>query len=471
MKISDLWALDAVATAAAIRAGQISSRQAVEASLARKQAVNPAVNAVVASFDEQALRQADAADAVLAEGWQIGPLHGVPITVKINVDLAGQATTNGLVALQHAVAAEDSVPVANLKAAGAIVVGQTNVPAFSYRWFTGNALHGTTSNPWDTRLSPGGSSGGAAAAVATGIGALAHGNDVAGSLRLPASVCGVYGMKGTMGLIPDFNPSAPVEKSLCLQLGASDGVIARSVRDIRLGMEVLSRPDPRVPMHLVAAPAGLEQRLPSKAALWLGDAETAVAPEVADTVRRAGDWLAQAGYVVEEAAPPHLAEMSELWMALLYAECTGPTRDALFAMGDEPFRRSFLATAANLPVLDEIGVRQGWQRRLAIQRAWALFLRSYPVVLTPTICSKPFPIDHDLRSDDTMAEIIRSFRPLPAMAALGLPAISVPVGMVDGLPAGVQIVARWFEDERCLTAAEILEQRIGPTQAITPRIS
>lgn len=471
MENSDLVRLDAAATASAIRAGRITSRRAVEAALARMHAVNPAVNAVVNALDTQALAAADAADAALAQGQVLGPLHGVPITVKINVDLAGQATTNGLVPLRDAIAAEDSIPVANLKKAGAVIIGQTNVPAWCYRWFTSNDLHGTTRNPHDLSLSPGGSSGGAAAAVACGIGTFAHGNDVAGSVRLPASVCGVYGMKATMGRIPSYNPSQPVEHSLGLQLGASEGIIARSVRDIRLGLEALAQPDPRDPALVPAAPPRLDQRLPCRVAVYLGDAGMPVDPEVAAVVRQAADWLQDAGYVVEEIAPPHLVEMSELWMALLYAECTGPVRDMLFAMADEAFRQSFLSTAANLPVLDAMGVQEGWQRRLAIQRAWAVFMARYPLVLTPTACQKPLPIDHDLQSRDTMGEIIKAYRPLPVVAGLGLPAISVPAGFVGGLPVGVQIIGRWFDDERCLAAAEVMETRIGPTLPIDPKTS
>ncbi len=469
MKTHETLSMDAAGTAAAIRAGRLTSRQATEAALARLAAVNPAINAVVNTLEEQALAAADAADSALAAGAVPGPLHGVPITVKINVDLEGQATTNGLIPLKDAIAAQDSIPVAALKRAGAVILGQTNVPAFCYRWFTSNALHGTTRNPHDLSLSPGGSSGGAAAAVAAGIGTLAHGNDVAGSLRLPASVCGVYGMKGTMGLIPSWNPSQPGEHSLGLQAGGSEGVIARSVRDIRLGMQVLGGSDPRDPSQVPAPLPRPDQRMPCRVALWLGDADTPVDPAVAAITRQAADWLADAGYVIEEAAPPDLAEMTELWMAMLYAECTGPVRDMLFGMADDAFRQSFQATAAALPVLDGAAYQAAWQRRRAIQRAWAGFFQHFPLVLTPTACQPPFPIDHDLQSGNTMAEIIRAYRPLPAVAGLGLPAISVPAGKAGRHPVGVQIIGRWFDDDRCLSAAEILETRIGPVLPVDPQ--
>src|SRR5262249_37405942 len=167
------------------RERQISCREAVTNCLARLEQVNPRVNAVVDLIADDALIAADRADRAVARGDTVGPLHGVPVTIKINVDCAGRATTNGVVAFQDPIAKDDSPPVANWRKAGAIVIGRTNVPPFSARFFTANALYGRTLNPWDAGRTPGGSSGGAAAAVATGIGPLAHGNDRAGSVRYP----------------------------------------------------------------------------------------------------------------------------------------------------------------------------------------------------------------------------------------------------------------------------------------------
>jgi amidase len=468
MATNDLYQLDASATAAAIRAGRISSREVTEAALARMDAVNPAINAVVHRFDEESLAAADAADRALRQGLSLGPLHGVPVTTKIDTDLAGHAATTGLVSMKDARVAEDGIPTANLRKAGAVIIGQTNVPAFCYRWFASNDLHGITRNPHDLTRSPGGSSGGAAASVAAGIGALAHGNDVAGSLRLPGSVCGVYAMKGTMGLIPSYNPSQTGESTIGLQLGASEGVITRSVRDLRLGMSVLAQFDPRDPDQVPAPPVTPAQRLPCRVAMWLGDGDTPVDPEVAAVTRQAAGWLSDAGYVVEEVAPPHLSEMAELWMALLYADASDPVRAVFMELGDEAFRRSFQFTADSLPKLDQNAHTQGWVRRMEIRRAWAAFFHTYPIVLTPTACVPPLPVDHDTVDKETMGRIIRAYRPLPLVAGLGVPGLNVPAGMVNGLPVGVQIIARWFEDERCLSVAEVMERRIGPLLPVNP---
>ena len=186
----ELWQLDATDLARLIRTGRASAREAVQSCLSRMDAVNPALNAVVRRMDDEALAAADAADAARARGEALGPLHGVPVTTKVNVDQKGHPTDNGVVAYKDLIAAEDSPVVANLRRAGAILIGRTNAPAFSMRIFTDNALHGCTFNPLDRAITPGGSSGGAGAAVASGICSIGHGNDIGGSIRIPATCCG-----------------------------------------------------------------------------------------------------------------------------------------------------------------------------------------------------------------------------------------------------------------------------------------
>ena len=198
----ELWRWSATDLARAIASGKVSSREAVQSTLGRIAQVNPALNAIVQVLAEEALAAADVADAAVRAGYRLGPLHGVPTTTKVNVDQRGCATTNGVVEFRNVMATEDSPVVANLRKAGAIIVGRTNTPAFSHRWFTDNDLHGATYNPWDKNLTPGGSSGGAASAVAAGMGAVAHGNDFGGSIRYPAYACGIAGLRPTPGRIP-----------------------------------------------------------------------------------------------------------------------------------------------------------------------------------------------------------------------------------------------------------------------------
>ncbi len=207
----DLWRWDAVELAAAIRTRKVSSREAVQSVLERLEAVNPAINAVTVVLGDPALADADAADAAVKRGEAVGMLHGVPVTIKENIDQTGQATTNGIVTFKDVIARSDSPPVANWKRAGAVIVGRTNTPAFSLRWHTDNALRGRTFNPWARERTPGGSSGGAASALASGIAPLAHGNDLGGSVRYPAYCCGVAGIRPTLGRVPPYNPTAGEE--------------------------------------------------------------------------------------------------------------------------------------------------------------------------------------------------------------------------------------------------------------------
>src|SRR5580692_5905401 len=207
--MEELWRLSATDIAALIRSKKVSAKQAASAALARLDAVNPSINAVVDHRPEDVLAQAAAIDAAIARNQEVGPLAGVPVTVKVNIDQAGFATTNGLKLQRDVIAQSNSPVIDNLRKAGAVILGRTNCPAFSYRWFTTNLVHGDTKNPRDGGITPGGSSGGAGAAVASGIGHIAHGTDIAGSIRYPAYACGVHGLRPTTGRVPARNESVP----------------------------------------------------------------------------------------------------------------------------------------------------------------------------------------------------------------------------------------------------------------------
>src|SRR5215212_12238429 len=244
--MKDLWRLSAAEIAALIGSKEISAKEATSAALARLEAVNPAINAVVDHRPEDVLAQAEAVDVAIARKQQPGPLTGVPVTVKVNIDQAGFANTNGLKLQRDLIARSNSPVVDNLRKAGAVIVGRTNCPAFSYRWFTTNLLHGDTKNPRDPGITPGGSSGGAGAAVAAGIGHIAHGTDIAGSIRYPAYACGVHGLRPSHGRVPTYNASSP-ERGIGPQLMAVSGPIGRTIADVRAGFIAMSAADPRDP--------------------------------------------------------------------------------------------------------------------------------------------------------------------------------------------------------------------------------
>ena len=235
--------------------------------IARMRDVNPKLNAVVVDLSEDALKAAKAADNARTRKTEPGPLHGVPITIKENVDYEGRPNPNGVAAQMNIIAPSDAPVVRNLKKAGAIVLGLTNTPEFSFRGFTDNPLHGLTLNPWDADITCGGSSGGAGSAVAAGIGTIAHGNDIGGSLRWPAHCNGVVTIKPTQGRVPAYNESAAAERPMLAHLMSAQGPLARSVGDVRAALEVMSQRDPRDPWWVPAPLVGPKPKGPIKVAL------------------------------------------------------------------------------------------------------------------------------------------------------------------------------------------------------------
>jgi amidase len=470
--MTELWRLGASELAQAIRERRISSRDAVESALQRVTQVNPRINAIVDVMAEEALAAAGRADAAVKKGESLGALHGVPVTLKINVDFAGRPTTNGVVAFKDKVPSEESPPVINWRKAGAIFIGRTNVPAFSTRYFTDNALHGRTLNPWDRSRTPGGSSGGAAAAVATGMGALAHGNDRAGSVRYPAYACGVFGLRPTLGRIPTFEPGAPDELALTTQICNTQGPLARSIRDLRLGTVAMAARDPRDPWW-VPVPFRDEAPAPGRVAVLFGG--KAVDPAISQAVKQAARWLEDAGYEVEEAVPPRLEEAASLFFTLVASEGmvskedrAGTTR-AIEALADEAAKRARRSTVASVQPLDYEGYIHAFARRGSILRQWMLFFERYQLLLLPVSWQRPFPVDADQRGDAAMAALLKAQEPILAASTLGLPGLVVPATLADGVPVGVQLISGRFQEEALFAAGEAIEARQLVATPIDPK--
>ena len=470
----DLWRWGAAELAHAIRAREISSREAVESCLARIGSVNPRVNAIVDLMADEALKAADKADAAVKKGAELGPLHGVPVTLKINVDLAGRPTTNGVVAFKNKIPEAESPPVILWRKAGSIFVGRTNVPAFSTRYFTDCELHGRTLNPWDAKRTPGGSSGGAAAAVATGMGALAHGNDRAGSIRYPSYACGVYGLRPSLGRIPTFEPGVPETLAIATQLANTQGPLARSVRDLRLGTVAMTGRDARDPWWV---PVPLRDEAPAKGrvALCSGIPEADIDPAVSAAVKQVGKWLADAGYEVEEAAPPHLHEAGSLFFTLVVSENAVSTDDragttkAIEAFGDEACKRARRSMVASIRPLDYEGYVSALARRAALLRRWMAFFERYQFVVMPVSWQRPFPVDEDQKGDAAMAALLRAQVPTLVCSTLGLPGLACPATLADGVPVGVQLVGPRYGEEMLFAAAEAIEARTAVQTPIDPR--
>lgn len=464
---TELWKWDAVDLAGAIRNSAVSCTDVVKSCLDRLDQVNPKINAVAVATPEKALKAAEVADAAVAKGGPLGPLHGVPVTIKINVDQLGEATSNGVVAFRDIIASEDSPVVANLKAAGAIIVGRTNTPTFSSRFFTDSELHGRTLNPWSKRHTPGGSSGGASASVAAGITPIAHGNDSAGSIRYPAYCTGVAGLYPSFGRIPKFQPSADREGGMFGQLFAVQGPLARRIRDIRVALEVMSKEDPRDPWWVPAPLQG--PPLPKRVALSTDPAGTGVHPTVAEAVVRAGRLLVDAGYSVEAVDPPDLQLIAEDLMNVFKAEAPYYTLPLLEQYGDERTRTKYandMKTAAPGGVheyIEALARRTGWIRR------WNMFMREFPLLLCPVSFEPPLDHEHDRVDVEGLRWMYRVLMPMFATPVLGFPAISVPTGVSDGLPTGVHIVAPRFREDLLLDAAEVIEAGCPMETPIDPR--
>jgi amidase len=393
----------------------------------------------------------------------------VPVTVKINVDFAGRATTNGVVAYKDVIAPADAPVVANWRKAGAIIIGRTNTPAFSWRWFTDNDLHGRTHNPWSRDFTPGGSSGGAAAALACGIGPLAHGNDIAGSIRYPAYACGVVGIRPTLGRVPAFNPSVQGERPILAQLGSAQGPLARSIRDLRVGLRTLSARDVRDPWWVPAPHEHGGERRPCRVAMLSELPGVPCDKVVPEAVRRAATWLRHAGYEVEEVAPPRWSEAAELWAQLIFDETRNTMLPMIEVHGDEAIKRAAAAMIELTRPLDFEGFRKAMARRSTILREWMLFFEKFPIVLTPISWRKPFAIDADQHGREAMRAIVEANNPMFVLPLLGLPGLAVPTGLAENLPMGVHLIGGRYDEERLLVAGEVIEARCGRLTPIDPK--
>ena len=464
----DLWQHDATDLAFLIRTGRASAREATASCLARMDAVNGKLNAVVRRFDAEALASADAADAARARGEPLGALHGVPVTTKINTDQKGHPTDNGVVAFKDLIATEDAPVVANLRHAGAIIIGRTNAPAFSMRAFSDNALHGTTYNPRDRAISPGGSSGGAGAAVASGIGPIGHGNDIGGSVRIPAYCNGIVGLRVGHGRIPSFSPMATSGRAIGGQLMSTQGPHTRSVRDARLALSVMSRGDPRDTRWADAPLIGPPPKRPLRVALVPEMPGGFTHPAQAAAVRTAGRHLAAAGYHVEELLPPDLADIPEMWNMIGSNDLFRQLMPLMEQHGDPSGQTSMrLWLELRPPANDPAAVLDTFAARDYLIYRWQCWFQDMPLVILPTMGDLPPPQGQDLTREGSRA-IIDSIRPAFVAPFLGLPGLAVPVGTHGALRTGVQIIAGRFREDLTLDAGEVIEAAEGVVTAIDP---
>ena len=463
--MQDLWRLSAAELAAQIRSKKVSAKEAASAGLARLDAVNPGINAVVDHRPDDVLAQAEAIDAAIARNDELGPLAGVPVTVKVNIDQTGFATTNGLRQQREIIARSNSPVIDNLRKAGAVILGRTNCPAFSYRWFTTNLVHGDTKNPRDPGITPGGSSGGAAAAVAAGIGHIAHGTDIAGSIRYPAYACGIHGLRPTVGRIAAFNAALP-ERTIGPQISAVSGPLARTIGDIRIALAAMSGRDARDPWWV---PAPLEgPAMPKRAALCLQPDGLETSAEVKAAVADAGKRLERAGWTVEEVATPPLREAADLQTKLWLGDGYEAQLAAAEREGDPGALACLRGNRAKVFPFDAAAFSQALTRRATLTREWLQFFETYSVLLMPVSGELPFPDGLDMRDEASFARVWRAQLTQIAIPFMGLPGLTVSTGLVGRVPVGVQLVSGRYREDLCLLAGEAIEAGGTPPSPIDP---
>ena len=468
--MSEIWQLSASELARRIADRQLSSVEAVDAHLARIDAVNPALNAVVRVLADEARAAAAIADRKLAAGERIGPLHGVPFTVKENIDMAGLPTTWGVPALAQAVAPADAPVVERMRAAGAIPIARTNLPDMALRIHTTSSLHGLTRNPWHPERTAGGSSGGEAAALASGMTPIGLGNDIGGSLRNPANACGIASIRPSAGRVPDAGYVPIEDHLLAVQLMNVQGPMARRVADVRLGLRVLMGAHPRDPWSIDAPFDGPSLGRPIRVAVVAEPPGGSTDPQVAATVRRAAQALGDAGYVVEEVCPPRYEDAISCWARLIMGDFNSVLGLLQPMMGADAIAFLDIARQGAPPLADATAWSNLMVERDGIARAWSTFMADRPLLLSPTWTQLPFAHGFDSATPEGTAATMELMRPVVPANVLGLPSACVPAGRDEatGLPIGVLVTGRRLREDLCLEAAEAIEARLGLATPIDP---
>jgi len=446
----DLLDQSATELVAALSARKVSAAELTDQAIARIEARDPPINAVVVRDFERARTQAKAADAALARGER-GPLLGLPMTVKESHNVAGLPTTWGFEQARGFIAAEDSVGVARLKAAGAVVLGKTNIPTSLADWQSVNPIYGRTNNPYDLTRSPGGSSGGGAAALAAGMVPLEFGSDIGGSIRVPAALCGVYGHKPSFDLIPNRGHAPPGADGLGPPL-AVVGPLARTAADLGLALDVLAGPDvPLSKAYHLSLPPARHSRLADYRVLILDQHPSAATDsEIRAALDTLGAKLSKHGATVTRANAklPDLAKAQQIYGGILGV--------AMSLRGPEPSKASAVEW---LGLLDE---------QLFLRRAWAALFEDVDVVVAPALGSVAFPHDDTPGPERKM---IIDGQPTPYFDQLAwpglatpanLPATAIPIGQTaGGLPIGAQVVGGFLEDLTTIAFAGLVEREFG----------
>ncbi|TDI62942.1 MAG: indole acetimide hydrolase [Alphaproteobacteria bacterium] len=464
----ELWQMSARDLATAFAQGEVSSTEIITAHLARIDEVNSGLNAIVTRMDDQALAAAREADEARARGEALGPLAGVPFTIKSNIDVAGMATDCGVPAFKESIAPKDAPVVERMKQAGGVPLARTNLPDLGLRLHTDCLLHGQTINPWSKDHTTGGSSGGEAVALATGMSPIGLGNDLGGSLRSPASCCSIASIKPTTGRVPRVGDIPPDSNAVMMQQFAAEGPMARNVGDVRLGLQVLSGEHPRDPLSMPIPLEGREgqKRVAIMAAPPGGETD----PRVAEVVTNAAKALESAGVIVEEVDMPEYTQTLDCWIDYVVGDITVgfDAMESMISESSADFLRNTIEAYGPINADRRIAALQN---RYNLQRAWIDFYADWDALLTPTWTQLPLLAGQDaMGGPDGARYMIETFRPVCPGNVLGLPSAAVPAGMVDGLPVGVLLTGRQWSELTCLELAEHIESAgLAPQMPMDPK--
>jgi len=474
---ADLDFVSALDAARAIRSGQVSSVELTTRMLERIEQHNGRINAIVALAGDP-VERARAADLARSRRDWRGPFHGVPCTIKDTFEVAGITTTAGSPALRSHVPARDAAVAARLRAAGMVILGKTNVPMFAADWQTFNAVYGQTNNPWDVTRTPGGSTGGGAAALAAGLTYLEPGSDLAGSIRIPAHFCGVYGHKPSLDVVPmrgHIPPPPGISASPPSTLPVA-GPLARSAADLRAALEVLGGPDgDEARAWRWSLPPARSARLADyRIGYVLDDPGGPVAPEVGAVLAAAIEALRRAGARLTEGWPPgvNAEEQFDAYYTLFAARFTGPVReDQLpgFRQLADSQDGSYLARYARAVTASDAHMQTVERRRRVARGVWQAYFRTHDAFLLPTALVAAFPHDHVGTPLMRVLATPRGDRPyhdlcfwISFASLAGLPATTAPIGLTPaGLPVGIQIVGPYLEDATPIDLAGRLADVLG----------
>ncbi|KUO18099.1 amidase [Streptomyces dysideae] len=481
--MSNLAFASATRLVAALARKELSSSELLDYYLERVARLNPTINAVVVLDEERAREAARAADAAIAAGRSLGPLHGLPMTVKECFETAGMHTTCGAPAFADNVSSHDAVAVARLRAAGAVVFGKTNLPIWCGEGQAFNEVYGTTNNPWDLSRGPGGSSGGSAAAVAAGLTGLELGSDIAGSIRNPAHTCGVYGLKPSQSVVSLRGHMTGQPGALAPRDLAAAGPLARSADDLELALDVLAGPieEERTAWRLELPPPRRRELADFRVAAWLDDPWAPVDATVLELLQDATGVLERAGARVERRPGPVALEASDrIYRRMLMGAVS-------IGLGDEEVAGIDAGLARVPTAADDVGTRhmrglvqrhRDWLRadeeRWQMRRRWADFFRDYDVLVCPVLSLPAMPHDQSPDLDARVIEVNGITRPQWDLVTwvglanlLGLPAASVPIGRTrgDGLPVGLQIIGPYLEDRTVIELARHVAEHVSGFEA------